>query len=79
MSVFEVSSYDGVVFARSIRNLARRAHEVLQRPTSDREIQDLLDQVEDLEQEASTQGSEELSRWLASLRKIVEEQVMASI
>jgi hypothetical protein len=79
MSVSEVSSHDGVLFARSIRELARRAHEELQRPTSDRENQDLLDRIEDLEQVATAQGSEELSRWLASLRKIVEEQVMATI
>jgi hypothetical protein len=79
MSVSEVSSHDGVVFARSIRELARRAHARLQRPTSDREVQDLIDQIEDLELEVMAHGSEELSRWLASLRRIVEEQMMAPI
>jgi hypothetical protein len=79
MSVSEVSSHDGVVFARSIRALARQAHEVLQRPSSDREVQNLLDRINGLEQAAGAQGSEELVRWLASLRRVVEEQVMAVI
>jgi hypothetical protein len=79
MSVSEVSIQDGALFAESIRGLALQAHEMLQGSASEQEIRNLLEQIDGLEEAAGSHGSDELGRWLSSLRRVVEEQVMASI
>ncbi len=79
MSVSEISFQDGVFFARSIRTLARDARKLLRDPTDSQEIQDLLDRIERLEEVARIRQTRELSLWLASLRRVVEEQVMAAL
>lgn len=79
MSVSGVLLEDGVQFARSIRSLSRRVHHVLREPATDQEIQDLFDEIDRLEGEANARRTVELGRWLVSLRRFLEEQVLATI
>jgi hypothetical protein len=79
MSVSEISPQDGVAFARSIRLIARDARDRLQGSTSNEQFVDLLDRIEWLEEQARVRQSDDLTRWLSSLRKKVEDQVMAAI
>jgi hypothetical protein len=64
---------DGVLLARSVRALASLAGRTLSRPASPSEVGDLLEAIDRLEGEARVQSSKDLSRWLASLRKRVED------
>jgi hypothetical protein len=68
---------DGVQLGRSVRSLAIEARRVLDQPTNILEVQQLLDFLDDLEEESRTLCSEDLSNWLASLRKRLEDHVMA--
>jgi hypothetical protein len=68
---------DGVQLARSVRSLAIEARRVLGHPPNILEAQELLEHLDDLEEESRTRGSENLSNWLASLRKRLEDHVMA--
>jgi predicted membrane chloride channel (bestrophin family) len=79
MSVSEFSTQDGVSFARSIRSLARETRDLLRGSADCQEIQDLLDRIDRLEVVARTRQTEDLVRWLGSLRRVVEEQVMAAL
>ncbi len=78
MSVCDRLDQDGVVFSRSIRALARQAREVIQGQSDEMELQDLLDRIETLEDEARSRGTDSVGRWLTSLRRLVEDQVLAS-
>ncbi len=79
MSVLEVSRFDGVSFARSIRELAQEVRDLIRLPSGDAEFQDVLDRIDRLEEVARSRKSEELVRWLVSLRRLVEEQSLVPV
>ncbi len=79
MSVSEVSGQDALIFARSIRVLARQVRLALRGPVVVEDFGRLLDRIDGLAAEAKVRQSDELGRWLASLRRIVEEQTYATV
>jgi hypothetical protein len=73
------SPADGVQLARSVRSLAIEARHVLSHATNILEAQELLGLLDELEEESRTRRSEELSSWLASLRRRLEDHVLALV
>jgi len=63
---------DGVSLARCVRSIAARAQRALRRPANPGEARDLIDAIHSIEEAAKALSSEDLSRWLASLRDRVE-------
>jgi hypothetical protein len=71
---------DGVTLARSVRDLARRARRVLDRPLEDEaEARALFDAIEELERQLEPGTSEDIGRWLASLRRRIEARLPAAV
>jgi hypothetical protein len=71
---------DGAALARSVRELARRARRVLDRPVEDEaEVRALFDEIERLERQLEPGTSEDLGRWLASLRRRVEVRLPTAV
>jgi hypothetical protein len=67
-----VAPDDGVALARSVRAIATRAQRTLKRPANPGEARELLDEIDTLEHAAKARSSEELSRWVSSLRDRIE-------
>ncbi len=71
---------DGVTLASSVRELARSARRVLERPTEDeQETRALFDAIESLERRLEPGTSEDLGRWLASLRRRIERRMPTAV
>ena len=70
---------DGVLIARSVRELARQARRTLALPFDESEIRELFESIESLERQLEPGTSADLGRWLASLRRCVEDQSLVSV
>jgi hypothetical protein len=55
-----------------VRSIAARAQRTLKRPANPGEARDLIDAILSLEHAAKARSSEDLARWLASLRNRIE-------
>jgi hypothetical protein len=74
-----LSSPDGVAIARSVRDLAHRAHLTLVRTGDEAEARELFAAIERLERHLDPLKSGDLGRWLASLRRRVEARLPANV
>ncbi len=78
MSVSEVTSPDGLTLASSVRSLARDVRDLFDRSTEDREWLELVDRIDRLQEVSRNRRSDDLSRWLASLRRMVADRELVS-
>ncbi len=78
MSVSEVTSPDGLTLASSVRCLARDVRDLFDRSTEDREWLELVDRIDRLQEVSRNRRSDDLSRWLASLRRMVADRELVS-
>jgi hypothetical protein len=72
MSEVQFPSLDGLVIARSVRELAHRAHLALVHHADEAEARELFGAIERLERQIEPEKAGDLGRWLASLRRRVE-------
>ncbi len=72
-------SPDGASIARSVRNVARQARQVLAHPAEESRARELFDAIERLERQIGPGNSKDLGRWLANLRRRVESRLPAAV
>jgi hypothetical protein len=70
---------DGASLARSVRTLARQARQALAHPGDEAEARRLLEAIEGLERRVEPGTSKDLGRWLASLRRSVEDRLPTAV
>ena len=70
---------DGMSLARSVRALAAQARRTLNDPADGPDARELLEKIDGLERLIDARSSEGLSRWVASLRRKVEDHAMAAV
>ena len=75
----ESPAEDYVVLARSVRALAAQAQRVLSRPMTEKEANALLRAIDNLERQLEPGSFQPLSRWVASLRRRVEDHAMTAV
>jgi hypothetical protein len=79
MSAEDFSMTEGMEFAKSLRGVAKKARNVLEFPDDESSAREVLQAIGELEDEARLRHSEDLTRWLVSLRRLVEDQALASV